>query len=118
MLFNPNTTCVIIKVKEYNAYGEPIREERITEPCAVIDASWATKKSSVRADSSASRGNALETIADFWLLMLPTTVAAQDDIIEVYGRRVKVKELRPRFSLYGDQDHTEALCSIWNGETE
>ena len=114
MLFNPNTTCVILKTSGFNKYGEPIRQERITEKCALLDAGITLKKSSVRADSSASRGNAIEKIADYWLILLPTTKAEINDIIEIHGVQVKLVEMIPRFSLTGKHDHTEALCTMWN----
>ena len=114
MLFNPNNTCVIIKNTGYNMYGESQRKERITEPCALLNAETAIKKSSVRADSSASRGNAQEMIADYWLILLPTTCAEEDDLVEINGVQAKIFKLVPRFSLYGEHDHTEALCQMWN----
>ena len=114
MLFNPNQTCIIIKNVGYNIYGEPVREERITERCALLNASGSMKKSSVRADSSASRGNALEKTADYWLILTASTKAELDDLIEIHGVRVKINQLIPRYSLAGKHDHTEAYCSMWN----
>ena len=114
MLFNPNTTCVIIKSEGYDFYGEPLRKQRITEPCALLNAKSAMKKSSVRADSSASRGNAQEVTADYWLILLPSTVAKIDDLIEIHGIQVKIVDLIPRYGLDGRHDHTEALCDMWN----
>lgn len=114
MLFNPNNTCVIIKNGGYNVYGEPMRKERIKEKCALLNAGVLMKKSSVRADSSASRGNAHEKTADYWLILMPDTVAEPDDLVEINGIQVKIIQLVPRFSLYGKHDHTEALCDMWN----
>lgn len=116
MLFNPNTTCTIVKNQGYDFYGEPIRQERVTEACAVLNAKRALKKSSVRADSSASRGNAQEITADYWLILLPDTVAEIDDLIEIHGVQVKIVDLIPRYGLDGRHDHTEALCDMWNDE--
>lgn len=114
MLFHPNTTCVIIKNTGYTVYGEPMRSGRTTEPCAVLNAGKNMKKSSVRADSSASKGNAIEVVADYWLILMPDTVAELDDLIEVHGIQVKINRLIPRYGLDGHHDHTEALCSMWN----
>lgn len=115
MLFNPNATCVIIKNEGYNAYGEQIfAKEGVTENCAVLNAKRSVKKSSVRADSSASRGNAQEVIADFWLILEQDTVAEIDDLIEIHGTRVKIVDMIPRYGLDGHHDHTEAACQMWN----
>lgn len=113
-LFNPNTTCVIIKKSGYNVYGEPEYNSRVTERCTLINADTLSKKSSVRADSSASRGNAQETVADFWLILMSNTVAEIDDLVEIKDLRVKINELAPRYDLIGRHDHTEALCTMWN----
>lgn len=114
MLFNPNATCVIIKNAGYNVYGEPERTERIQERCAILNAGISMKKSSVRADSSASRGNAFEKIADYWLILEYFTTAEIDDLIEVNNIQVKILQLIPRYGLDGKHDHTEALCQMWN----
>lgn len=114
MLFNPNRTCVIIKNVGYNIYGEPERTQRITEKCALLEDGRSIKQSSVRADSSASRGNALETVADYWFILMPDTKAELDDLIEIDGVQVKIVEISPRFSLYGVKDHVEAKCEMWN----
>lgn len=114
MLFNPNATCVIVKTVSFNKYGEPERYDRITEKCAVLRAKRNIKKSSVRADSSASRGNAIENIADYWLILMPDTKAEINDLIEIHDVQVKIIELIPRFGLSGKHDHTEAKCTMWN----
>ena len=114
MLFNPNTTCVIIKNSGYNDYGEPQYGERVVEKCAVLNAGISTKKSSVRADSSASRGNAWENIADYWFIFMPDTVADIDDLVEFNGHQLKIIKLIPRYSLTAEHDHTEAHCQMWN----
>lgn len=114
MLFMPNRLCVIIKNTGYNVYGEPERKERITEKCTLINAGRSMKKSSVRADSSASRGNAQEIVADYWLLLTHNTCAEIDDLIEINGMQLKIYSLIPRYDLRGKHDHTEALCTMWN----
>lgn len=115
MLFNPNATCSLLKNTGYSAYGEQTySKEPIIEKCAVLNAKRAMKKSSVRADSSASRGNAQETIADFWLILMPDTEAEIDDLVEIHGVRVKIVDLIPRYGLDGSHDHTEAMCQMWN----
>ena len=113
MLFSPNAICYIIKTVSFNKYGEPERYDRVEEKCALLEAGITLKKSSVRADSSASRGNAIEKVADYWLILMPDTCAEINDLIEIHGVQVKIVQMTPRYSLRGELDHFEALCARW-----
>lgn len=113
-LFVPNQRCVIVKMSAMDIYGQKHVERRINENCAILKSKKNSTKSSVRADSSASRGNAQEITADYWLILEKNTQAEIDDLIEFRGLRLKIIGLHPRFSIRGDHDHTEATCKIWN----
>ena len=113
-LFSPNQRCVLVKMGNMDIYGQKHVEKRITENCAILKSKKNSTKSSVRADSSASRGNAQEITADYWLILENSTQADIDDLIEFRGLRLKIIGLHPRFSIRGEHDHTEALCKIWN----
>lgn len=113
-LFVPNQRCIIVKMGAMDIYGQKHVERRITENCAILKAKKNSAKSSVRADSSASRGNAQEITADYWLILEKDTEADIDDLIEFKGLRLKIIGLHVRFSIRGEHDHTEALCKIWN----
>lgn len=114
MLFVPNQRCVIVKMSNMDVYGEKHVEKRITEQCAILRAKKISSKSSVRADSSASRGNARELTADYWMILMPDTQAEIGDLIEFRGLRLKIMFMHPRFSILGEHDHTEVGCEIWN----
>lgn len=113
-LFNPNQRCVIVKMGKMDIYGQRHIDKRISEKCAILQSKKSTTKSSVRADSSASRGNAQEITADYSFVLERTTVAEINDLIEFNSLRLKIVGLHPRFSIRGEHDHTEALCTIWN----
>lgn len=101
-------------MSDMDIYGQKHIAQRVTENCAILRSKKNTTKSSVRADSSASRGNAQEITADYWLILEKNTCAELDDLIEFFGLRLKIIGLHPRFSIRGEHDHTEALCKIWN----
>ena len=87
-------------------------EKPITERCAILRALQSTAKSSVRADSSASRGAAWEITCDYLLLFTPTTQCGFDDMLTVDGMRLKVKSKRAQYSVTGVLDHYEVGCVI------
>lgn len=87
-------------------------DEPITERCAILRALHAPRKSSVRADSSASRGASQELICDYFLLMKHDTKAEIDDMLTVDGMRLKVNSKRAQYSVTGQLDHYEIGCMI------
>lgn len=114
MLFIPNQRCVIVKMGDMDVYGQKHVVSRITEECAILRSKSISTKSSVRADSSASRGNARELTADYWMILMPNTQAEIGDLIEFGGLRLKIVFMHPRYSIRGEHDHTEVGCDIWN----
>ena len=81
--------------------------------CGVVKLLSATEKSTVRADSSASRGNTEEILADSKLLFLPGTDIAVNDRVEIYDINLRVMSKRIRFDVAGRVDHYEVDFMIW-----
>lgn len=108
MLFRPNTTCRLFTQKEgFDIYGTRQWSLPKVTPCAVITFDLATTKSSVRVDSSGTRGRAdqLQGIARF---LFPHTVALlRGDIVEKDGFWLKLVEIFPRYAVDGRMDHFE-----------
>jgi hypothetical protein len=112
-LFRPNLDCVVRRKASTNVYGEETLSDPVTVRCAVIQLKIITEKSSVRADSSASRGAAREYIGEAKLLFLPDDAPGTDDRIDVSGFKLHVIGSFPRHSLDGVLDHVEVFCGIW-----
>ena len=68
----------------------------------------------VRADSSATRGFAEESIIDAKFLFEATTKLDIDDKITVDGFNVRVHGIFPRRTANGILDHIEILGSKWD----
>lgn len=115
-MFRPNTPCVIHAASgNTDIYGMPIPGAKIKERCSVVKMLLLNEKSAVRADTSATRGNAREMEADTVLLLAPNTVAAIDDNIELRGHQFRVMSMSSRFGVMGNLDHYEAKCTYWTG---
>ena len=113
-MFRPNQSCVIrVSAGKTDMYGQPLPTRSVSERCAVVKLNRVNQKSAVRADSSATRGNAFETVPDSLILLTKDTVANIDDLIEVAGVTLRIMEKQPRFSVTGVLDHYEIVGKAW-----
>lgn len=114
-MFRPNQNCTIsVSSGRTDVYGQPIASTKVRERCAVVRLITTNMKSAVRADSSASRGNAKELVSDSLILLTATTAANIDDLIEVSGSIFRILSMHPRYSVGGVLDHYEITASIWS----
>lgn len=115
-MFRPNTPCTVHMASgQTDVYGMPIPGAKKRERCSVVKMVLLNEKSAVRADTSATRGNAREMEADTVLLMAPSTKAAMDDNIELMGHQFRVMSMSSRFDVMGKLDHYEVSCTYWTG---
>lgn len=113
-MFRPNTNCVIGKTGSVDVYGQRATGKLYKERCAVVTFEIQNIQSSVRADSSASRGAAQEEVANVVVLLSKTTVAAIEDTLTVAGRTLKIATIEPRFNVLGKLDHYRVKCETWS----
>lgn len=116
MPFLPNLKATLRRARdEYTATGsvtyadpEPIR-------LAVVTLGGNVSKTSVRADSSASRG-AAEELRHEARLMMPVKVKPRlYDRVEVGGWDIEIKEVIPRWDIFGKLDHYQVDGDRWTG---
>lgn len=114
-MFKPNLNCrVQVSSGKTDVFGQPVPGVYVNERCAVVKLDLSNNKSSVRADSSATRGNALEEEASSVILLEKTTRANKDDIIEVSSIKLRIVSRQPRFDVSGRLDHYEINATIWS----
>lgn len=113
-MFRPNQKCSVRATDAFDAYGQPVPGLKKKEDCAVVTYRVFNKKTSVRADSSASKGSALELEADLIILLSPKTVAKIDSIVEVLGNRFRISYIEPRLDIAGRIDHYQCGGTYWN----
>lgn len=114
-MFRPNQTCRIQLASGKNdIHGQPLPGRYVIERCAVVKLSISNEKSSVRADSSASRGNALEQQVESVILLQTTSQARIDDIIELAGVKLRIMARHPRYDVGGRLDHFEIRATMWS----
>lgn len=114
-MFRPNLDCRLqLASGDTDGYGQPLPSRYVKERCAIVKLVVANEKSSVRADSSASRGNASEAQAVSIILLQPTTQAQHDDIIEVAGYKLRISSMFPQHDVNGRLDHYEIQATMWS----
>lgn len=117
-MFRPNLNCVVRQKSGYDIYGMPTHGIRKKERCAIVKKVLRNDKTSVRADSSASRGNARELEADVLVLVDPNTTAEIDALLDVAGDRLRVMSKHGRYSIGGKLDHYELGCTYYSDSEE
>lgn len=105
-MFIPNTTCRLYsRTDTQDLYGQYSFAAPVTVGCSVVQMDLVVKKTSVRADSSASRGRAEEEIGLVRLLFPTSTSVKEGDVCEVDGYAIEVIRIFPRRNTVGQLDH-------------
>lgn len=112
-LFKPNLNCTIRTVTGLNVYGEEALTVGTAARCAIVKLVIMEEKSTVRADSSASRGASREYVSQGVLLFPASAGISMGCQVEVAGRKLRVVGIQPRHNLQGVYDHDEAIVAIW-----
>lgn len=113
----PSVNCTITKMESgHDIYGavKRLSTSRSTK-CGVVKLMNERRKSTVRVDSSASRGHADEILADARLLFRKNDGEFIDagDKIEISRLTLKVESVRERYTVYGAFDHFEVDANVW-----
>lgn len=96
-----------------NVYGEAQLQFVRKTKVGVIKFEQSNEKSSVRADSSGSRGKAALELFDA-VLIVPLEAAVQlDDVLVLQGQKLKVSSVHRRWGLRGRPGHLELGANIW-----
>lgn len=116
-MFRPNVACTVVSMdKPTDLFGQPVRGVERKVKCGIVRLEVGILKTSVRADSSASRGQAIEQIAHSRLLFLPVVVIRPNDLVIVRGFTLEVDSIYPRYDVQGNLDHWQVDLHIWASE--
>lgn len=113
-MFLPNNRCIYKRRTGFTGTGEPLYGAPTEIRCSVIDMSVIARRTSVRADSSASRGAALEDAPDKIMMLFPKRAGVlTGDRIEIQNFELRIIGLQPRWAVSGELDHYEATLEPW-----
>jgi hypothetical protein len=95
-------------------YGVRIYGPYTTVPFAIVKLERSSEKTSVRTDSSASRGSAQEILADARFLFPKNVIVQEGDRVEFGDFKLTVVSVWPRYRVTGELDHWQVDCNIWS----
>lgn len=112
-MFRPNSIGTLAKRVGRDIHSRPTYGPAAECPFAPVNLSLSTEKTTVRADSSASRGAAEETISPHGKILVPQTVSiAAGDRFSFAGENYLVVAIHPRHAVTGALDHFECAISV------
>ena len=94
-------------------YGKRTYSAWVTKSFGIIKLEQKSEKTSVRTDSSASRGSAQEILADARFLFPKDVILKEGDRIQFGGFYLTVVSVFPRHRVTGELDHWQVDCDIW-----
>lgn len=94
-------------------YGEPSYQFSEQVKMGVVSFIDSLEKSSVRADSSASRGKAEIALFDAVFIIPLTANIAKEDVLVVEGKKLRIESVHQRWGLRGRPGHYEVGANIW-----
>jgi hypothetical protein len=109
----PNLTLTYKKRIGTDLYGTETLSASATERCAIVKLRFEAQHTTVRADSSGSRGYASEFAAQTKILVLANTAIEISDQITIQGVTLRVVSKFPRHSVIGLLDHFELTGVPW-----
>lgn len=112
-MFQPNSTGVLRRLIGRDIHSQSIYGEATTCPFSPVNLAVGAQKTTVRADSSASRGAAEEFAAARAKILLPLFMRPTiGDRFDFEGVAYKMTTLHARRSVYGAPDHIEVDLEV------
>jgi hypothetical protein len=109
----PNTTGSLSRKLAKDVYAQLSYAAPVTVPCSIVHLTTKAIKTPVRADSSATRGNAEEEVSVSKILFPTTVTIGYDDKFEIGGVALRVIGVEQRRDVLGNLDHFEVDFGFW-----
>lgn len=109
----PNLTLTYKKRTGTDLYGTETLSASVEERCAIVKLRYEAQHTTVRADSSGSRGYASEFAAQTKILVMADTGIEIGDQITIQGVTLRVMSRFPRHAVTGRLDHYELTGVPW-----
>ncbi len=116
-MFRPNVNCTLRRLLDgYDVYGRAQLGQPVPMKCGVVKLRDKRQQTTVRADSSGSRGFGEEQVVDVKLLLPKSSEVKAGDVIAVAGMSLEVAVVHQRFAMSGRLDHYEVECIAWQSK--
>jgi hypothetical protein len=108
----PNVPAMLARQSGYDLQGKTTWSPSVRIKVAIVRLRNNTVRSSVRADSSASRGRSEETQADGIILVPPDLTIGLQDRLTLLGATYEINSVFPRHGLDGTLGHNQVELRI------
>jgi len=112
-MFRANTMCQLQARAGFDEYGDPQFGPSKRIKCSVVRLARSSAPSSVRADSSGSRGKADQMESDAVILMPPSWEPSMGAKVAILGMTLEIVGMHPRLNIMGRLDHYEVSLNAW-----
>lgn len=114
-MFIANRTCILRKkLKQYDVFGQATFAAPKRVRFALVRFDTKIEDTTVRADSSATRGNVKEFHASGRILVDRRYKPDFGDLVIIDAKVFRIKEVEPRYNVLGKLDHYE--CDLEKSE--
>jgi hypothetical protein len=114
-MFIANNTGTLARFSGYTLDGMPSFASGISVKCGLVRLAEVDQKTSVRTDSSASRGAGEETVIKYGKVLFPVSInPSTGDKFTIYGVSMRIMSVEPRVNVLGKQDHWECDLEVWS----
>ena len=114
-MFRANLKCEVSLMTGSDGYGKRTYGDWTTARFAIVKLERSSRKTSVRTDSSGSRGYAQDIEADARFLFHSETVLTPGDRVRFGSVMFTVVSVFPRHRVTGEFDHYQVDLNIWAG---
>lgn len=98
----------------FDIHGRQKFDDPIPCPFSPVNLALESDKTSVRSDSSGSRGSADRSAVEEGQILLPKTVSVKNgDVFSFGGVSYKVMSVHPRYSVCGQLDHHDCKLELF-----
>lgn len=109
----PNTTGMLARKAGKDLYAQQAYANPVRVMCAIVTLSTKIKPTPVRADYSATRGNAEEEVSVSKILFPSNVAIADEDKFTISGIDLRVTGVQERRDVFGNIDHFEVDFDLW-----
>lgn len=112
-MFIPNTRAYWLKKADKRTLtGKDSFSAPRLIPLSIVSIKDTSAPTSVRADSSGSRGAAEQHEAAAKVLIPPQFAIQRGDVLRIADMKVQITTIEPRRDIFGKLDHNEVDCEI------
>lgn len=101
------------RAQGHDLYGQAQLKRLPDQMVAPVRLVFDQQHTTVRTDSAATHGSAMEMTATCVLLFKAGTRVTVDDMLVVMGNKLRVIEKHPRYTVAGKLDHWQVKAIAW-----